>query len=69
MALKIIHCADVHFDSVMSGIKDPKKVNIRREDLKKTFQNIIAEADGAAIGQAYLLFRVVVAVGSRRQQL
>ena len=44
MALKIIHCADIHFDSVMSGIKDPKKVNIRREDLKKTFQNIIALA-------------------------
>ena len=47
MALKIIHCADIHFDSVMSGIKDPKKVNIRREDMKKTFQNIIALAKDA----------------------
>lgn len=47
MALKIIHCADIHFDSVMSGIKDPKKVNIRREDTKKTFQNIIALARDA----------------------
>lgn len=48
MVLKIIHCADIHFDSVMSGIKDPKKLNIRREDMKKTFQNIIdlaSEAD------------------------
>lgn len=44
MPLKIIHCADIHFDSVMSGIKDPKKVNIRREDMKKTFQNIITLA-------------------------
>lgn len=42
MALKIIHCADIHFDSVMSGIKDPKKVNIRREDMKEAFKNIIA---------------------------
>ena len=28
MSLKIIHCADVHFDSAMSGL-DAKKVNIR----------------------------------------
>ena len=38
MALKIIHCADIHLDSAMSGIKDLKKVNIRREDMKKTFK-------------------------------
>jgi len=44
MTKKIIHCADIHFDSVMSGIKDPKKVNIRREEMKKTFQKIIALA-------------------------
>ncbi|MBQ3181807.1 MAG: DNA repair exonuclease [Clostridia bacterium] len=44
MTKKIIHCADVHFDSVMSGIKDSKKVNIRREDMRKTFQKIIALA-------------------------
>ncbi len=44
MTKKIIHCADIHFDSAMSGIKDSKKVNIRREDMKKTFQKIIALA-------------------------
>lgn len=44
MALKIIHCADIHFDSAMSGIKDQSKLNIRREDIKETFKRIISLA-------------------------
>ena len=40
MSLKIIHCADVHFDSAMSGL-DTKKVNIRRDEMKRTFKRII----------------------------
>jgi len=42
MALKIIHCADIHFDSLMSGMSDISKVNIRREDMKETFKRIIS---------------------------
>lgn len=42
MALKIIHCADVHFDSAMSGLADTSKVNIRREDMKETFKKTIS---------------------------
>ncbi len=48
MGLKIIHCADVHFDSAMSGIGDATKVNIRRNEMKETFSEIIklsAKAD------------------------
>lgn len=48
MSLKIIHCADVHFDSAMSGV-DPKKVNIRREEMRKTFKKITAMAENADI--------------------
>ncbi len=40
MSLKIIHCADVHLDSAMSGL-DAKKVNIRRDEMKRTFARII----------------------------
>ena len=47
MALKIIHCADIHFNSAMSGIKDSTKVNIRQEDLKETFKRIISLAQNA----------------------
>ncbi len=47
MALKIIHCADIHFDSVMSGLKDTSKLNIRREDIKENFKRIIALAENA----------------------
>ncbi len=42
MALKIIHCADVHFDSAMSGIKEIAKVNIRRNEMKETFSQIVS---------------------------
>ena len=41
MSLKIIHCADVHFDSAMSGITPLSKVNIRREEVKRSFSKII----------------------------
>lgn len=47
MALKIIHCADIHFDSAMSGLTDTSKVNIRREDMKETFKRIISLCDNA----------------------
>ena len=40
MSLKIIHCADVHLDTAMSGL-DAKKVNIRRDEMKRTFARII----------------------------
>lgn len=41
MGLKIIHCADVHFDSAMSGIEESAKVNIRRNEMKDTFSEIV----------------------------
>lgn len=47
MGLKIIHCADIHFDSAMSGMQDMSKVNIRREDMKETFRKIIALSQNA----------------------
>ena len=47
MNLKIVHCADIHFDSAMSGIKDTSKLNIRREDIKETFKKIISLAENA----------------------
>lgn len=46
MSLKIIHCADVHFDSAMSGL-DTQKVNIRREEMRKTFRKITQMAQNA----------------------
>ena len=47
MSLKIIHCADVHFDSAMSGLAPLSKVNIRREEMKRTFAKIIQMAQNA----------------------
>ena len=47
MSLKIIHCADVHFDSAMSGLADASKVNIRREEMKETFREIIGISKNA----------------------
>lgn len=41
MSLKIVHCADVHFDSAMAGLTPLSKVNIRREEVKRTFAKII----------------------------
>ncbi len=47
MSLKIIHCADVHFDSAMSELTPLSKVNIRREEMKRTFAKITAMAKNA----------------------
>ncbi len=47
MSLKIIHCADVHFDSAMAGLTPLSKVNIRREEVKRTFAKITAMAKNA----------------------
>ena len=47
MGLKIIHCADIHFDSAMSGMQDMSKVNIRKEDMKETFRKIISLSKNA----------------------
>ena len=47
MGLKIIHCADVHFDSAMSGIETTAKVNIRRNEMKETFSEIVKLAENA----------------------
>jgi len=49
MSLKIIHCADIHFDSAMSGLSDSSKVNIRREEMKETFSKIVSMAENADI--------------------
>ncbi len=49
MGLKIIHCADVHFDSAMSGIKTTAKVNIRQNEMKETFSEIVKLAENADI--------------------
>lgn len=47
MSLKIVHCADVHFDSAMAGLTPLSKVNIRREEMKRTFAKITAMAKAA----------------------
>ncbi len=47
MSLKIIHCADVHFDSAMTGLAPLSKVNIRREEMKRTFARITDMAKNA----------------------
>ena len=49
MSLKIIHCADVHFDSVMSSNLDASKVNIRREEMRQTFKEIVNLSQNADI--------------------
>ena len=47
MGLKIIHCADVHFDSAMSGTGDISKINIRRNEMKETFSEIVKISETA----------------------
>jgi len=47
MSLKIVHCADIHFDSAMSGLSDTSKINIRREEMKETFKKIIELCENA----------------------
>ena len=41
MAIKIIHCADLHFDSPFTGLDSPKKAEIRREELRQAFGRIV----------------------------
>ncbi len=41
MAVKIIHCADLHFDSPFAGLDSPQKAEIRREELRQTFGRIV----------------------------
>lgn len=49
MSLKIIHCADIHFDSAMSGMVPLSKVNIRRDEMKRTFSKVINLAKNADV--------------------
>ena len=42
--LKIIHTADIHFDTAFSGLAETAKAAVRRQDLKKTFSRIIDAA-------------------------
>ena len=49
MGLKVIHCADVHFDSAMSGIKENAKANIRRNEIKETFSKIVKMSENADV--------------------
>lgn len=41
MAIKILHCADIHLDTVFSGLDSADDAEIRREDLRKTFSEVI----------------------------
>ena len=41
MELKIIHTADIHFDTAFSGLAETNKAAVRRQDLRKTFSSII----------------------------
>ncbi len=39
--LKIIHTADIHFDTAFSGLAETEKAAVRRQDLKTTFSRMI----------------------------
>lgn len=41
MEQKIIHMADMHFDSAFSGLSETAKSSLRREDARATFSKII----------------------------
>ncbi|MBQ3225562.1 MAG: DNA repair exonuclease [Clostridia bacterium] len=45
MAVKIIHCADLHFDSPFAGLDSVPKAEIRREELRRTFGQIVELAE------------------------
>jgi len=47
MELKIIHTADIHFDTAFSGLTDTEKAAVRRQDLRTTFSKIIALSQNA----------------------
>ncbi len=42
-AVRILHTADTHFDSPMTGFSD-KQARIRKEECRKTFENIMISA-------------------------
>lgn len=55
MAVTIIHCADLHFDSPFAGLDSPQKAEVRREELRQVFGRIVAlsaeeNADALLIG-------------------
>lgn len=45
MAITIIHCADLHFDSPFSGLDSARKAEIRREELRQVFGRITSLAE------------------------
>ncbi len=47
MEFKIIHTADLHFDSPFSGISDSGKIAVRKEEMKKAFSKIIEYSKNA----------------------
>lgn len=47
MSLKVIHAADIHLDSPFSGSSETGKSEVRREDMRASFQNIINLAKNA----------------------
>ena len=40
-SVKILHCADLHFDTSFSGLISSEKQEERKEDLRETFGEII----------------------------
>lgn len=49
MALKFVHCADLHLDTAFSGLADGKKAAIRQAELRRTFLSIIELAKTADV--------------------
>lgn len=47
MELKIIHTADLHFDSPFSGFSDSGKIAVRKEEMKNAFSKIIEYSKNA----------------------
>ncbi len=47
MELKIIHTADIHFDTPHKNLGDSSKANIRREDMYASFKKIIGLSKNA----------------------
>lgn len=47
MELKIIHTADIHFDTAFSGLSETDKASIRQRDLRTVFSKIISFAQNA----------------------
>lgn len=45
MAIKIVHCADIHFDTPFAGLDSSQKAEIRREELRQTFGKIVKLAE------------------------